>query len=439
MNDALTLLRRGGVVGGGGAGFPTWKKLAAPAEILIINGAECEPLLKSDQFLMLHNAKTLVEATEEFRKLLGAKTAIIGLKDHYAPQIKALETALSADSFQVTLCPMPTVYPIGDEQAVVFACTGRVVPPQSLPGSIGCTVMSVSTTLNAWEALRGSPVVKRLVTVAGEVKYPGLYEVPIGTPLSQVLEAAGGLLLPDAAIMLGGPMMGSLVEDPASAVITKTCGGVLVFPPSHKLIQRARLSLPQVRNRAKSTCIQCRFCTDLCPRYLLGHPLYPHKVMRAFSMNKSEACALLCMECGICELYACPMGLSPRKVQMSLKPGLRSEGAQPDTQLYPQQQAQRAGRQVPSARLAAQLGITSYDMPLPNIVTPLSPCRVTIPLKQHIGAAATPVVSVGDRVQAGQSIGQMEENALGADIHASITGKVISVGDAIIIEAEVLP
>lgn len=437
MNEALTKLRDGGVVGGGGAGFPTWKKLASPADTLIINGAECEPLLKSDQFLMLQNAQMLVSATEALRKVVGASGAIIALKGHYREQAEALDAAISVSNAPITLHKLDTVYPIGDEQAVVHACTGRVIPPQSLPGSVGCTVVSVSTALAAWGALSGMPVTERLITVAGEVGRPGLYRAPIGTPLSKVLEAAGGVKVSFYGIMLGGPMMGTLVSDPAQAVITKTCGGVLVFPSDDLLIRQAKLSLSHMRNRAKSTCIQCRYCTDLCPRYLLGHPVYPHKVMRAFAMGRVEPCALLCMECGVCELYACPMGMSPRRVQAALKPTLRQEGAQPDTRLYPTQQAMRFGRQVPSHRLATRLSIDRYNMPVPSAAFHLAPRTVSIPLRQHIGEPAKAIVAVGTHVRAGQVIGRMEEGALGADVHASIDGVVTKVGDAITIEAEV--
>ena len=438
MDSALTLLKAGGVFGGGGAGFPTWKKLAAPAETLIINGAECEPLLKSDQFLMLQNADTLVLAADALREIVGASKAIIALKAHYEQQTRALETALKARDVPVSLCILPAVYPVGDEQAIVYASTGKIVPPQSLPGSVGCCVVSVSTALNAWAALRGIPVTKRLVTVTGLIRRPGLYDVPIGTSVRDVIGTAGGATVSAYSVLLGGPMMGELLKDWEQAVITKTNGGVLVLPETHLLARRASLSLTHMRNRAKSACIQCRFCTDLCPRYLLGHALYPHRVMRAFAMDRADPSALLCMECGICEMYACPMGLSPRRVQASLKPWLRDDGTQPDRELYPRQGAMRDGRQVPSERLSARIAVSEYDMPVPEKVVAVTPGHVCIPLKQHIGVLAKACVLPGDRVAKGQVIGEMDADALGANVHASIGGTVVSVEDSICIQAEVL-
>jgi len=165
--NGLEQLLHGGVVGGGGAGFPTWKKLSAPAEQLLINGAECEPLLKSDQYLMRRYPAELVEAASRLAGLVGAREAVICLKDHYTEQIAALRRAIDEKGMTppVRLHLLPTVYPIGDEQSLVHSATGKTVPPGALPGSVGCTVCSVSTALNALRALKDRPVTSRFVTV----------------------------------------------------------------------------------------------------------------------------------------------------------------------------------------------------------------------------------------------------------------------------------
>ncbi len=436
MQDALSRLCRGGVVGGGGAGFPTWKKLEAKTKTLLINGAECEPLLKSDQFYMLHRAGELVAAARVLGALTEAEDVCIALKAHYHPQVDALRQALKSSDAAIRLCELPSVYPIGDEQAIVHACTGLTVAPQALPGSVGCTVVSVSTALTALAALDGTPVTTRLITVTGEVRQPGLYEVPIGTLLSDVLSAAGGARIGDYAVLLGGPMMGACVRMGDDCPLTRTASGVIVLPPDHLLVRRAELPLVHMRNRAKAACIQCRFCTDLCPRFLSGHPMYPHRAMRAFAADQTDATALLCMECGVCELSACPMGLSPRRIMAAMKPALRQSGTKPDTDLHPEQSAMRASRQLASSRLVHQINVAAYDMPVPAEAIPVAVTRVSIPLKQHIGAPTEPTVSVGDHVRVGQTIGRTPEGALGADVHASIDGIVTRVGDCIDIQTE---
>ncbi len=424
--SALDMLLRGGVVGGGGAGFPLWKKLSAPAEQLLINGAECEPLLKSDQYLMRRYPGELVTAASRLAEIVGAREAVICLKDHYLPQIGALEAALRehAPAPPVRLHRLPTVYPIGDEQALVHSATGRTVPPGALPGSVGCTVVSVSTALNALRALGGKPVTSRFVTVAGEVRRPGVYRVPIGMPVSLLLEKAGGAVIPDFRLILGGPMMGPLADEGNEAAVTKTLGGVLVLPADHTLVRHALLPMEQARVRARSACIQCRTCTDLCPRHLLGHPIYPHLTMRAFAAgDRLEPSAMLCMECGVCEMYACPMGLNPRRIQQAQKAALRAKGERPSFGLK-EAPALADAHQAPSGRVLARINAAKYDIPVPEeAVTADSPLAL-IPMKQHIGAPAVPCVSVGSEVRRGDTIGRMADGALGADVHASICGIV---------------
>ena len=422
----LEQLLRGGVVGGGGAGFPTWKKLAAPAEQLLINGAECEPLLKSDQYLMGRYPEALVEAAACLAALVGAREAIICLKDHYTAQIAALRKALegAAVTPPVRLHLLPTVYPIGDEQTLIHSATGKTVPPGALPGAVGCTVCSVSTALNALRALQGKPVTSRFVTVAGEVRRPGVYRAPIGTPVSMLLQEAGAATS-GCRLMLGGPMMGTPAPMDTDAVVTKTLGGVLVLPQTHMLIRHAELPMEKARVRARSTCIQCRTCTDLCPRYLLGHPIYPHLSMRAFASGaqRLEVSALLCMECGVCELYACPMGLNPRRVQQMMKAELRAQGEK-HTFALKDAPALAAHHSAPSGRVQARIHALDYEIPVPEEAVEVTASTVYIPLKQHIGVPAEPVVAAGQRVSRGDVIGRMAEGALGADVHASICGTV---------------
>lgn len=209
------------------------------------------------------------------------------------------------------------------------------------------------------------------------------------------------------------------------AVVTKILGGVLVLPQTHMLIRHAELPMEKARVRARSTCIQCRTCTDLCPRYLLGHPIYPHLSMRAFASGaqRLEVSALLCMECGVCELYACPMGLNPRRVQQMMKAELRAQGEK-HTFALKDAPALAAHHSAPSGRVQARIHALDYEIPVPEEAVEATASTVYIPLKQHIGVPAEPVVAAGQRVSRGDVIGRMAEGALGADVHASICGTV---------------
>ena len=429
----LDLLRQCGIVGGGGAGFPLWKKLSTHADILLINGAECEPVLNSDRYLMQTYPEVLIRASLRLGRLIGAKEVLICLKSSYHSQINALQSALSKRDeagIPLRLHLLPAVYPVGDEQAMIYSATGRIVPPGKLPGHVGCTVVSVSTAINALLALEGDkPVTDRFFTVAGEIKQPGVYRAPVGMPLRLVLEAAGGPTISDYRLQLGGPMMGEFVQSGSDPVVTKTLGGILVLPRGHVLEEYEELSLAHVRNRAKSACIQCRYCTDLCPRFLLGHPIYPHLTMRAWAEgDELEPSAVLCMECGICELYACPMGINPRRMQQLHKQALRERGDKLQFELGPMPPMAEY-QQAPSGRVAAKVDVLRYEFDTPETSVKLTTQVASIPLKQHIGVPAVPCVAAGDRVRRGDTIARMPEGALGADIHASIVGRVERVGD----------
>ena len=311
-------------------------------------------------------------------------------------------------------------------------------------------VRAFSELMQATGAKRGVIALKKkykeatkILTVTGEVKKPGIVCVPIGTPLSACLEAAGGPTVSDPVFVLGGPMMGRMVDSAdafAKEVVTKTSGGLIILPRGHYLHRNATTPLNFMRRRAASACIQCRSCSELCPRHLLGHPFETHRVMRAFGSNAeltSEAgrLALLCCDCGVCEHVACPMGLSPRRINQAIKnelraAGMKYEGSRDVNEAYTQW---REFRRVPVPRLVNKIGISRY-MELPtNDLGSLSPAEVRIPLRQHIGAPAQAVVKAGDRVKCGDVIGEIPEQGLGARIHASMDGVVKSVDGAVVI------
>ena len=338
---------------------------------------------------------------------------------------------------------MRTFYPAGDEQTLVREVTGRSVPPLGLPLMVGAVVANVGTLVSVAHALDGKPVTHKFLTVTGEVKKPGIVCVPIGTPLSACLEAAGGPTVSDPVFVLGGPMMGRMVDNAdafAKEVVTKTSGGLIILPRGHYLHRNATTPLNFMRRRAASACIQCRSCSELCPRHLLGHPFETHRVMRAFGSNaeltaEAGRLALLCCDCGVCEHVACPMGLSPRRINQAIKnelraAGMKYEGSRDVNEAYTQW---REFRRVPVPRLVNKIGISRY-MELPtNDLGALSPAEVRIPLRQHIGAPAQAVVKAGDRVKCGDVIGEIPEQGLGARIHASMDGVVKSVDGAVVI------
>jgi Na+-translocating ferredoxin:NAD+ oxidoreductase RnfC subunit len=256
--------------------------------------------------------------------------------------------------------------------------------------------------------------------------------VPIGMSLAEVLAMAGGSTVVDAAYIDGGPMMGKLVTS-LDAPVTKTTGGLIVLPASHILISRRTRSERSVLEMARTTCEQCLLCTELCPRHIIGHELPPHLIVRSvnyhhFGQPSTLLSALTCSECAICEAWACPVDISPMRLNQMLKVQLRRENARYTGPLQPAD-PMAEHRLVPVSRLIAKLAISEYNRKAPLDETPRRPARVVLPLKQHAGAPAVPCVKVGDTVQAGQLVAEIAPDTLGARIHASIDGHVESVSD----------
>lgn len=440
-NELITAVRQAGVVGEGGAGFPSHVKYDARVETVIANGCECEPLLHSDQHLMLNHAAEIAGALKAVMAATGASRGVVATKKKYAAVVEAFERATAGNGLE--LATLDNFYPAGDEQILVREVTGKSIPPLGLPKDVGALVANVGTLLSVSHALEGRPVTHKVLTVTGEVARPAVLRAPIGTPLEECVSHCGGAVVPDPVFMVGGPMMGRIMDNPpelAAAVITKTTGGIIVLPRGHYLHETASLSLRAMQMRAAAACIQCRYCTEFCPRHLIGQSFETHKVMRAFGGGGDTAMgamqAMLCCECGVCELFACPMRLSPRRINAMLKAKFAQEKVTytGPREIREEQTALRDFRKVPVNRLAIKLGIDPYMHIHPEFAGEISPARVSIPLRQHIGAPAEPVVRAGQRVGAGELIGEIPAGALGARVHASISGVVEQVGAAVAIK-----
>lgn len=443
-------VKNAGIVGAGGAGFPTHVKLNAKSEYFIVNAAECEPLIETDKFLMRTRADDLVKGVEMIAKELGADKKYIALKAAYKTEIAALEKAIADAGSDIKLHKMGYFYPAGDEQVIACEITGKSVPERGIPLMVGAVVDNVGTVLNIVDAFDGQTVTDKFLSVVGEVKHPVMLNVPLGTSVRECVKAANPTIS-GYAVVMGGPMMGKVYdkdEDIDKLVITKTDGNIIVLPKDHYLVTCSHLKAESMKNRAKASCIQCRMCTDMCPRYQTGHNLFPHKVMRnLFRENLIQdndeylrvfGHAINCSECGACEMFACPMHLSPRKANMYIKSRLRAKGIDVPKNNEPVARPEREMRKIPTNRLAARLGLTKYygkhlvtDEPIV-----LTPEVVEIPLKQHIGAPASAVVSVGDVVKKGDPIGVMDDGKLGANIYAGFDGEVVSVTDRVELRRE---
>ena len=306
---------------------------------------------------------------------------------------------------------------------------------------MGVVVTNVETALNVLDAADGHPVTDKYVTVTGAVRGPKTVKVPLGITVAEALELAGGPTVPDYRIVNGGPMMGRLVSP--ESVITKTTKGLIVVPAGHPLLNSLERPLNVSLRQAAAACMQCSLCSEVCPRGLLGHRIQPHKLMRLTAYGsmcdpaQTPMNAYLCCGCRLCE-YACVMGLQPWKLNGNLKNILGSQGIRNSLNSKPEQGAPfREYKRFPVHKLIHQLGLAAYDVDAPLEETALPAyAKVTLPLRQNVGAPAEPAVQTGSQVQKGDLIARIPEGKLGANLHASISGTVTAVSDdSIVIQA----
>lgn len=440
ISELTRILRDSGVVGAGGAGFPTYGKISDKVDTVILNCAECEPLLKLHRQLLEVRAYEIIKALTLIKNTVGAKEVIIGVKEEYKSTIEALEACIDGAS-DVRIHKLPGAYPMGDEVVLIYETTGKVVRPGGLPVECGVAVFNVETAYNVYRAVwEKEGVTQKCVTVCGEVKNPQSFVAPIGMSIRELVALAGGVTCDDPVYLLGGPMMGNF--GPVSTAVTKTTNAVIVLPADHVYVQRKQVKFKTALLRAASSCCQCSTCTDLCPRHNLGHPIEPHLFMRAATNKDTQDVTpfintMFCSSCGLCENFSCPQGLSPRSMMAQYKGELRKSGVKPPVVEAAPVKASREYRRVPEERLLARLGLTEYDKPAPLSEEPVYSKVVRIKFSQHIGAKAVCIVKPGDYVKKGQLIASPADG-LSVGIHSSVNGKVSEVNDeyAVIINKE---
>jgi Na+-translocating ferredoxin:NAD+ oxidoreductase RnfC subunit len=429
--EILHQIRDAGVIGAGGAGFPTYKKLEGSVEHIIANGAECEPLLYKDRETMLQEGEALLRGLDIMRQLIGAKKVTIALKEKNRDVVQHLQA--SADRLGCDFFIYRDVYPAGDEFVLVYEITGRRIPPGGIPLQVGSVVDNVETIVNIAHAVdEQKPVTEKYLTITGAVKEAITAVVPVGTSFKDCLELAGGLTADDPVILTGGVMMGGTTSD-LSLPITKTMGGLIALPADHYLVRRKTASKETYTRIGHGQCDQCSLCTELCPRYILGYPIEPHKVMRTLQMTgepheRWSLWAQYCCECNVCSLIACPESLDPKNICMDAKQILHEKKMSRTPEelefLFRDVHPARSGREIPIATLYQKLGLKPYDRHTEFRGNGFAPADVIIPLDSHIGQPAQPTVKVGNRVIAGQKIGAVPEDKLGCPVHASIAGRV---------------
>ncbi len=290
------IVKEAGIVGLGGAGFPTHVKLApkdeSKIEYILVNGAECEPYLTSDYRLMMEEPEKLVGGLKVILQLFDNAKGVIGIENNKPEAIKKLQE-LVKDEARIEVCPLQTKYPQGGERSLIYAVTGRKVNSSMLPADAGCIVDNVDTVISVYNAVcKTTPLMRRVVTVTGDaITNPQNFQVKIGTNMQELIEAAGGFKTEPEKLIAGGPMMGMALFG-TDIPITKTNSALLC------------MSKDEVAANAETPCIRCGKCVSVCPSHIV-----PVKMMKAALKGDCEAFekvgGMECMECGSCT-FICP-------------------------------------------------------------------------------------------------------------------------------------
>lgn len=292
----LAKIQEAGIVGLGGATFPTHVKLMPPKgmtpEVLLINGVECEPYLTSDHRMMLEHGEELMVGVKLLMLALNVTKAAIGIENN-KPDAIALMSKLATGQKNITVVPLKVKYPQGGEKQLIKAVTGREVTSGALPISVGAVVTNIATTFAVYEAVqKNKPLFERVVTVTGKpVKNPSNFKVRIGTPISELIEAAGGLPENCGKIINGGPMMGKSVSN-VEVPVTKGTSGVLIMPET------------EAKRGEMKPCIRCSRCVSVCPMGLEPYLLMTLSEKQIWDRAEIEK-VMDCIECGSCS-YTCP-------------------------------------------------------------------------------------------------------------------------------------
>lgn len=294
-------IKQAGIVGMGGASFPSHVKLSIPngckAEYLIVNGVECEPYLTSDHRVMLERGEELLIGVEILKRMLNVDNVIIGVENNKPDAIAHLKGLIKSKGYGVKVEPLKVQYPQGGEKQLIAAVTGRQVPPPpALPIHVGAVVINASTVVAIYDAVqKNKPLIERVVTITGKgMQNPCNLLARVGTPISKLIEKAGGLPDGDVKVVNGGPMMGRAMVN-VDAPVVKACSGITIF------------NAEEVYRVEADTCIKCAKCVAACPMGL--EPYLLSKLSRKQLWDRAESDRITdCIECGSCQ-YTCPAGL----------------------------------------------------------------------------------------------------------------------------------
>ena len=420
---------------------------------VIVSALTDNPLSFAEEYLLQSEWHKIIEGLKLLVTKHQAEKGIIAVSNSNRPVIADLKRCVE-DCDNIDLFFIGDFYPAADQAILIYEITGQPFSGATPAAISGSLVYDLRTVINIYEAVtEGEPVTRRLLTCTGEVALPSLVLGHLGVSFREVIELCGGATIAEYVILSGAPPRGAIITD-IDTPVTRSTTTITVLPADNELVKERSQTLGAQIKKCKSVCNQCSFCTELCPVYLLGGKLYPHLIMRqiAYGLAEPEEVilgALLCSECGICAVFACPHKLSPRAVNKEIKERLKQE-AQPESLLSGQTNGHISGhiaddhindhinglisgqlqphsnrdyRKVPFERLADLFSIGPYTEPPKMELLETSPDQVELLFQEMPAADVLPRVKPGEEIAAGSLVAESKMST-GAGLHTSISGKV---------------
>ena len=434
--EIVSAIRNAGVVGSETLGLPSYIKLNGLADLVIANGSENEPLVHSEKALLRERPGLIIDGVKVAMESTGAKKGIIAIKSCDVDIVDSFRKLLKKEPL-IGLYLLEDYYPVGDEHLLVYEITKKVVPQGGDPLDIGIVVDNALGFAQVYQGVHGKPVTERPVTVTGEVECPQVVWVPIGTPYEEVINIAGGTKLncKDVVVLDGGPMKGKVISQLQEG-IGKSTTAVLVLPKDHIVSKVKQKTLSQMVKENQGVSGESSKVADLCPRYQLGHDIYPDRAfmnihfpesIRPFELESS----LLCNGCSLCDYMGSEIStFSPRLVYQGLRKELKKRGiSKPQTRKGIKVREGLKNNRVSTTYLRKRINVDHYEQDKMLMGEKKLPKVVRIPLLKHKGSPARPVVFEGQPVRMGDVVAFSPPSELGTTYHASITGKVGEVNE----------
>ena len=396
---------------------------------VILNCAQYEPLVHTQTLLLNEYAREIIRTFAKIGENFKSENIIVGIGKAEEDTIELLEDVVS-DYPSVQLKVFDGAYPAGDEYVLTYELTGQIIAADSSPIDEGIAVFNVESVYNMYLRLeKGTHETHKWVSVLGEVENPVTLRVPIGTKALDVVKKAGNITCEKPVYLIGGPMSGK--PGTKYTRIDNTTDAIIVLPEDHQVIYNKKTNSSIELKRAMSSCCNCMRCTELCPRFLLGHPVDPHGFIRAASYKDMGNVdkflnTMFCSSCGLCEMYSCIQGLSPKLLMTEYKKGLRENGITEHHSPMDKVNDDRKYRKISIKRLTSRLALSRYDKLTSLKETSWTDSSIKIELNSDSECPVKTLVSLNDLVTEGQMIAEYED-ADKFPLYAGITGRVTEV------------